>query len=319
MKRELRIASLAPAGTEMVYLLGADKHLCGISHNCDFPPAALSKPRLTRTFIDDSQPSEAIDAEVHRRLAEGKPLYEIELGLLESLAPTLVLAQSQCSVCAVDAQQAANLGFAGAEIFGLGANCLDEMLEECGRLADRIAAMGGAVDPLALARLSARCERPLRSSRLKRPRVLVIEWIAPLIVAGNWTPDLVERAGGESLLVLQGEPSPAVEWDDVCRVDPEVLIIAPCGFDLVRSLREAERLRAFPGWNELQAVKRERVFVSNGNGLFHRCGPRLVDTLEFLDAAIGGDEAELARFAGEAERWGQKTSASSSKDWTNWL
>lgn len=303
MKVSLRIASLAPAGTEMVYLLGAQQFLCGISHHCDFPLEALAKPRLTRTFLDDSLPSEAIDAQVHQRLRAGLPLYEIEQEVLQAIAPTLVLAQSQCNVCAVDAQQAANLDLPGAEIFALGANSLDEMLAECTRLAERLTSLGAEIDPLTLARLRSRCEKPQRAENAVRPRVLVIEWISPLIVAGNWTPELVERAGGASLLASPGEPSPLIEWDDVRQIDPEVLVIAPCGFDLARSLVEVEAMRALPGWNELQAVKQDRVFVSNGNGMFHRCGPRLVETLEFLRAAICGDAVELARFRGEAVRW----------------
>jgi iron complex transport system substrate-binding protein len=305
MNRELRIASLAPAGTEMICFLGARKYLSGISHTCDYPSAALGLPRLTRTLLDDSLPSDAIDTEVNRRLRDDLPLYEIEHEVLQALAPTLVLAQSQCSVCAVDAQQAADLHLPGAEIFGLSANSLDEMLDECVRLAERLTSLGAEIDPLALAQLRARCERPQHAENALRPKVLVIEWISPLIVAGNWTPDLVERAGGASLLASPGEPSPVIEWAEVRKVDPEVLVIAPCGFDLARSLVEAESMRALPGWNELQAVKQDRVFVSNGNGMFHRCGPRLVETLEFLRAAICGDEAELARFEGEAVRLGQ--------------
>ena len=305
MKPSVKIASLAPAGTEMVSLLGAQQYLCGISHNCDFPLEALAKPRLTRTFLDDSLPSETIDAQVHQRLRAGLPLYEIEQETLETLSPTLVLAQAQCSVCAVDAQQAANLGLDGAEIFALGANSLDEMLEECARLAERLSSLGAEIDPQAIARLRARCEWPLRTDNAVRPRVFVIEWISPLIVAGNWTPDLVERAGGVSLLASPSAPSPLIEWDDVRKVDPEVLVIAPCGFDLARSLVESESLRGLPGWDELQAVKQDRVFVSNGNGMFHRCGPRLVETLEFLDAALSGNDAKLDSFAGEAQRWRQ--------------
>lgn len=289
----------------MICFLGARKYLIGISHTCDNPSAVLGLPRLTRTLLDDSLPSDAIDAEVNRRLRDGLPLYEIEHEVLQALAPTLVLAQSQCSVCAVDAQQAADLHLPGAEIFGLSANSLDEMLEECVRLAERLTSLGAEIDPLALAQLRARCERQQHAENALRPKVLVIEWISPLIVAGNWTPDLVERAGGVSLLASPGEPSPLIEWDDVRKVDPEVLVIAPCGFDLARSLVESESMRALPGWSELQAVKQDRVFVSNGNGMFHRCGPRLVETLEFLRAAICGDEVELARFEGEAVRLGQ--------------
>lgn len=287
----------------MVCFLGAQSHLCGISHTCDFPPAALRLPRLTRTLIDDSLASDAIDAEVNRRLREGLPLYEIEVGELKSLSPTLILAQSQCSVCAVDARQAASLGVPGAEIFGLAANSLEEMLEECERLAKRLAALGATIDSQSMANLRARCDRPVQPVTHARPKVLVIEWISPLIAAGNWTPDLVERAGGKSLFAGTSEPSPVIGWDDVCRADPDYLFIAPCGFDLRRSMKEAEPLRTQPGWGQLQAVKQGRVFVSNGNGHFHRCGPRLVETIEFLAAAIAGDESKLMRFAGAAERW----------------
>lgn len=283
--------------------LGARRYLVGISHNCDHPQEALTLPRLTRTFIDDALPSDMINYEVSKKLRDGLPLYEIESSILRTLAPTLVLAQSQCSVCAVDAQQAANLGLPGAEVFGLRANSLDEMLVECEQLATRVIELGGEIDNLALERLRDRVERLQQYSTNVRPRVLVVEWVAPLIAAGNWTPDLVERAGGESLFASPGESSPVIEWAELCEADPDILVIAPCGFDLARSLLEAAPMRTFPGWNDLSAVRQNRVFVSNGNGMFHRCGPRLIDTVEFIAAAIGEDQSELARFAGSAKRW----------------
>jgi iron complex transport system substrate-binding protein len=305
MKREVRIASLAPAGTEMVYLLGAEAYLVGVSQVCDHPPAARKLPQLTRTLIDDAAPSDQIDAEVQRRLREGLPLYEIDIERLNSLAPTLILAQSQCSVCAVDVQQAEALQIPGASVFAHGAQSLEEMLGECERLADRLHDAGSLVDPSVIQRLRSRCEGPQGTNSNDRPRVLIIEWLEPLMSAGNWTPDLIERAGGESLLATFGHASPYIEWQNIIDADPDILIIAPCGFDLARTCVDAQSLRSLPGWSDLSAIKNRRAFLADGNGLFHRCGPRLADTLELLRAILNNDHQQIARFAGLAERWNE--------------
>jgi iron complex transport system substrate-binding protein len=298
----LRIASLAPAGTEVIYLLGADSHLVGVSHNCDYPPAARRLPQLTRTLINDAAPSEQIDTELRQRLRDRLPLYEIDVDRLKALAPTLILAQSQCSVCAVDVEQAAALQIPGASIFSLKAQSVDEMLDECERLATYLQHEGVSIDSGVLAKLRKRCAR--RQIRQDvRQRVLVLEWLSPLMSAGNWMPELIERAGGESQLATPGSSSPYIEWQKVIEVDPDILVIAPCGFDLARTRVDAHSLRSLPKWNDLRAVKNHRVYMADGNGLFHRCGPRLADSLELLRAILIRDESLIARFDGIVEPW----------------
>jgi iron complex transport system substrate-binding protein len=299
-----RIVSLAPAGTEMLYALGADSRLVGVSHACDFPYEARAKPSLTRSLIDDNLTSEQIDQQVRSRLEQGLPLFEIDIAQLEALRPTLVLAQSQCSVCAVDTDQVSRLRLPNVNVFAHGAQNLDEMLSEIERLASRLTALNSPFEKGAVNRLRLRAAALEDANRgACRPRVLVIEWLAPLMAAGNWTPDLVERAGGQSLLAGVGSKSPYIQWSEIAAADPDVIFIVPCGFDLDRTRRESNSLRELPHWHSLRAVRNGRVFLSEGNTMFHRCGPRLLETLEFLRAALNDDEKTLLRFSGVAERW----------------
>lgn len=286
----------------MVYLLDANKHLVGVSHTCDYPPAAKRLPQLTRTLINSSADSQKIDDEVKRRLAQGLPLYEIDVDLLRALSPTIILAQSQCSVCAVDVNQAAALQLPNSIVFPHDAQSLEEMMGECARLAECLQQQGVAINFAALEELRVRSVMPQTHYGVK-PRVLMIEWLDPLMSAGNWTPDLIERAGGVSLLAEKRSASPYIDWQRVLDADPDILIVAPCGFDLVRTRVDAKGLRELPGWSDLTAVKAHRVYLADGNGLFHSCGPRLIDSLDLLRAMVGQDETKMARFTGLAERW----------------
>ena len=283
-----RIVSLLSGATEILYALDLADHLAGISHECDYPPAALQKPRVTVSHIDDSLSSNQIDEQVRSNLKTRESLYGLNSQLLCELSPDLIITQAQCEVCAshyddVVAVVAANETLAEAEILALQPNCWKDDFQD-------MIAIGTAVDcrdkavhlvELLQGRLDRVAEILVRSS-VQRPRVVCIEWIEPLMVAGNWVPTLVELAGGINGVSAADLPSQYEKWSDVVSFDPEVIVVCPCGFDLSRSRQELHQLREVPGWQEMSAVRNQRVFVLDGNSYVNRSGPRLVETVEIL-------------------------------------
>jgi iron complex transport system substrate-binding protein len=288
MPRPPRIVSLLPAATEMICGAGLRDALVGVSHECNWPPGFEGLPRLTRSRIDCSADSGAIDEQVKALFAVGEPLYEVDVAQLAALEPTLIITQSQCDVCAVSyvsvAEAAASTpALAGCELLALNPRTLGEVIADV----ERIGAAAGALDSARAFADSLRCRVAAIAARTAgrtgpRPRVLVIEWIEPLMIAGNWTPELVALAGGAYGLASVGSHSPYVAWQAVIDFAPGVLFIAPCGFNLARSERESRRLADLPHWRDLPAVRDGQVHVVDGDAYFNRPGPRLVDSLELL-------------------------------------
>lgn len=308
-----RIASLLPGATEILFALGLGDRVVAVSHECDWPPQARALPRLTRTRIDSSLPSASIDDEVRRLLAAGESLYEVDRALLETLAPDLLITQAQCDVCAVKLAdvEAAVSGceiVGGTQIVALQPLSLAEILADIGRVA---AAAG--VEPAGVrvaAELQARLDRVAETvavvPRADRPRVAALEWLAPLMLGGNWMPELISRAGGISLVEKWGEASRYVEWEEIVAADPEVILVMPCGFDLQRAAREAESLRERKGWPELRAVKSGRVYLVDGNAWFNRAGPRSIESLEILAHLLHPDRMPVPRLTSDVlafARW----------------
>lgn len=282
----LRIASLLPSATEIVAALGAADELVARSHECDFPPGIECLPVLTEAKIDASGGS----AEIHKRMesavADALSVYRVHEDALRRLAPDVIVTQAQCEVCAVsedDVRRAlAAWDGGGASLVSLTAADLAGVYDDIARVAD---ALGRAeAGRAAVAALKARVEGiALDAAEAEwKPRVLVIEWMAPLMAGGNWMPELVALAGGESLLSAPGRHSPWIEWDDVIAADPDAIVIAPCGFDIARAMSDLDALTARPGWSELRALREGRVAIADGNAYFNRPGPRLVETLEIL-------------------------------------
>jgi iron complex transport system substrate-binding protein len=296
----MRIVSLLSSATEILFALGLGDQVVAISHECDYPPEAIKLPRATRSLVDSSRPSHEIDEQVKRLSAAGAALYEIDRALIRELAPDLIVTQAQCDVCAVRYQDVidfvkAEPRLARTNVVVLQPNSLDDVLNdivEVGRAAKvREATVAAYVERL-------RDRRLLMEAALGklpeeyRPRVAVVEWTEPLMMAGNWTPELVEVVGGKSVLAVAGEASGYVTWEELVRARPEVLIVAPCGFNLERSMVEARRLVELPGFQELPAVKQGRAFVVDGNAYLNRSGPRLFDSLEILAHLIWPDVFE---------------------------
>ena len=289
----LRVVSLLPAATEIAWALGLGNQLVGRSHECDWPEAVTALPALTRPRIDPAASSREIHEAVGRAVTEtpgsSMALFALDVEKLAALKPDVILTQATCDVCAVagdDVAEAVRLSGQSARIVELSATTL------AGLWAD-IFAVGAATGVPArarelVARLRARCgsvayrTRTLGRAGSPRPRVAVIEWLDPPMAAGNWVPELVWLAGGEDCLGRPGEHSYWIDWPEVAKADPDVVILSPCGFALDRITAEAatpavrERLAA------LRSVREGRLWAIDGHHLFNRPGPRLVDSLEVL-------------------------------------
>jgi iron complex transport system substrate-binding protein len=260
-----------------------------VSHECDFPPAAARLPKATRSIVDSSATSGQIDAAVQALAQSGAALYEVNMRLIVSLQPDLIVTQAQCDVCAVRLQDVLDLvsgnpALAGTQVLALNPSSLADILADIERLG---AAAGAAESARTYAdALADRIERVKRAiaavSASQRPRVVCLEWLDPLMTAGHWTPELIALAGGESGLAIAGERSAYVEPAAVERYDPEVLIVAPCGFDLPRIVREAQSLLGQAFWGRVAACRSGKIFAIDGSAYLNRGGPRIIDSLEIL-------------------------------------
>jgi iron complex transport system substrate-binding protein len=305
-----RIASLLPAATEILFALGLGDRVAAVSHECDWPPEARRLPRATFAHVDSSAASVAIDDEVRRRAEAGQPLYGIDEELLAAAAPGLIVTQAQCDVCAVRLADVERIvsrreELRGSEILPLHPASLGDVLADIARVG-RAAGVPEAADRLVASlrgRIAEVGRRTAALSAARRPRVACVEWIEPLMLAGNWMPELVELAGGRCELTPPGRQSAYIGWPDVAAYDPQVVVVAPCGFDLPRARSEAPRLFDLPGWGETSAARNGRTWCADGNAYFNRGGPRLVDTIELL-AAILHPDLFPAPSAARAERIG---------------
>lgn len=282
----MRIVSLLPSATEIVHAVGLGDQLVGVSHECDHPAAVRGLPRVTRSLLPAATATSAeIDAAVRDSVRKRQPLSALDADLLARLRPDLVVTQALCDVCAVaEGEVAAALaGLPGPpRVLSLEPHRLDDVL--AGMLA--VADAAGAADSgrMAVAALQRRIDAvAARSAAVAvRPRVMLLEWLDPPFTAGHWSPEIVRLAGGAEVLGSEGERSRTVAWDDVRGADPEVLVVACCGFDLDRTRQELPLLTGRPGFGDLACVRSGRVFLMDGSAFFSRPGPRLVDALEVL-------------------------------------
>lgn len=266
--------------------LGFGPYLVGRSHECDYPESVSALPVCTRAKLDAKADSAAIDKEVKTLVEKGLALYEIDLEKLKSLSPTHIITQAQCEVCAVsltEVEQAVQSSLPSQpKIVSLSPKKFADLWTDMFQVAEAL----GRVDeakPL-IKEFKMRCVGVIEKACVvkKRPKVACIEWLNPLMAAGNWVPEMVDLAGGIALFGVPGKHSPWINWSVIQEHDPEVLLIMPCGFDLKRTRSEMGALTSLPKWKDLQAVKKGKVFLIDGNSYFNRPGPRLVDSLEIL-------------------------------------
>jgi len=280
----LRIVSLLPAASEIVSALGLCDALVGRSHECDYPPELVDLPALTRSRVDSSLPSDRLDAEVRRVISEG-PIYSLDEEQLAALAPDVVVTQEACAVCAVSYEQVVDSlrrGACRAQVVCLRPSRLGDVIGDVRRVAEAcgVARRGESF----AAELSGRLAALAARVRPPRPRVAVLEWLAPPMLAGHWVPELIEAAGGMALGATPGEPSPYVAWDAVHALAPDAVVVAPCGFDLGRTLAEAQ-----PVASRLRSLA-PRILLMDGNAYMNRPGPRLVDAADAIAGWLrGGD------------------------------
>jgi iron complex transport system substrate-binding protein len=287
-----RIVSLLASGTELVAALGLGERLVGRSHECDHPAWVKRLPALSHPAFDIQGTSAEIDARVRQRLHAGLPLYEVDEAQLAALQPDIIITQTHCEVCAVSPADLAHGGGAKLErhqVVALATGTVEGILDGFTRVAEVLGAAdaGQALVAEIRARLAtvAAITRPL-----PRPRVACLEWIEPLFEMGNWGPEIVELAGGQSLLSAPGAHSTTLPFEALQKADPEIIVIAPCGFDLTRTLAELPALTSHPGWHELAAVRAGRAFAADGNFYFNRSGPMLFDTPEILAEMLHPDQ-----------------------------
>ena len=282
------IASLLPAATEVVCALGARDRLVLRSHECDEPAGVEEVPYVTEPKYTADGTSYEIDERIRAIVQEGLSIYRVDAEGLGRIAPDLVITQEQCEVCAVSTGEleAAMVEVLDPvpELLSLSPGDLDQALGDIVRIG---AAIGEREAGEALVHsMRSRMEEVSRAVAptpdAARPTVLVIEWMDPLMVAGNWIPELVQLAGGHPLIGRAGRHSPFVEWSEMRSTDPDVIVVIPCGFTLGRTRTEVDRLRDLPGWAELRAVRAGRVALADGHHFFNRPGPRLVESVEIL-------------------------------------
>ena len=282
-----RIIALLPGATEIVAALGAAHLLVAISHECDYPPAVVHLPRITASALDRDAASGDIDAAVRRRAAAGQPVFMLHAGDVVRLAPTVILTQSLCDVCAVsegDVRDISRLVSPAPAIGPLVGTTLDGVWDDITAVGAALGRPRQAAEVLAaIARRLQRVHETLVAARAPRPRVAVIEWLDPLFVAGHWTPDLVRRAGGIDVLASAGEHSARVDVERVRDARPDMVLFAACGFDVDRTAREGAALLARDEWAWARDVQ---AWALDGNALTSRPGPRLADAVEVMASLL---------------------------------
>ncbi|WP_049998234.1 cobalamin-binding protein [Halococcus sediminicola] len=288
----MRVVSLLPSATEIVAAL--DIEPVGVSHECDYPSWVADKPAVNRSRVDPTASSGEIDEQVLDAEDSGG-VYAIELDTLARLDPDLVVSQGICEVCAVDAvavrKAVDELGL-DCEVLTTDPHSIEDVFEDIHRIGT---ATGTEERAAALvADLEARVRAVERTAKTadERPRVAVLDWTSPVMVAGHWIPEMVEMAGGSYGIADHGAASRPVEWEAIREYDPEILVVAPCGFDLDQTTENLADLTARPGWDELTAVQEGRAYAIDGHQYVNRPGTRLVDSLEHLAGVIHPDAFE---------------------------
>jgi iron complex transport system substrate-binding protein len=282
----MRIVSLLPSATEIVCELGLADQLVGVSHECDYPDSIRGIPIVTRSKLPSDLSSFQIDQIVRQDFQAQASLFSLRLDLLSELAPDLIVTQSLCEVCAVadfEIERALKQWVYKPKVLNLSPRNLREMF-------DSIQAVGLATGTPqrateAIDQLQRRVQRVVDSCKgiePMRPDAVILEWLDPLFSAGHWNPELIDLAGGRECIGHSGSKSESISWERLVDANPDVLLIACCGYTIPKTLQDLPSLQGRPGFQELRAVRNHRVFIADGNAYFNRPGPRLVDTLEMI-------------------------------------
>jgi iron complex transport system substrate-binding protein len=287
-----RVVSLIASATEIVSALGRGDWLVGRSHECDYPADVLCLPALTAPKFKVEGSSADIDARVREIVSRGLSVYQVDGEALRALRPDVIVTQDHCEVCAVSLSdvEAATCTWTGrpVEIVSLRPDSLADVYADIARVARALDAEAAGQAVLARMRGRFRELQELTATQPK-PRVAFIEWVEPLMAGGNWMPELIDTAGGHNLFGEAGKHSGWMEWTDVVAADPDIIVVAPCGYGLARCREELPLLQVKPGWASIKAVRNGRVYFADGNAYFNRPGPRLADSAEMLLEIIHPD------------------------------
>ena len=286
----MRICSFLPSATEIVYLLGLGDSLNGVSHECDFPSDALGKPKVVRSRIDPTNLNRGeIDALVTEMMSRGENIYEVDERALAGARPDLVITQQLCEVCAVsfeDVRRAAERLDPPPGILSLDPHGIEDVLGDILRVGSLVGRESSAHHVAFNLRARIDVARRTTANREHSPTVACIEWMDPIICAGHWIPEMVEIAGGKDVLASPGAPSRRLDMRTLRDVDPDVLILMPCGMNVSQARAEFDALSNLEEWRELSAFKNGRTHIVDSGALFSRSGPRLVDGLELMARII---------------------------------
>ncbi len=287
----MKIVSLLPSATEIVCCAGFASNLVGLSHECDFPESIGHLPRLTRSRVNAKASSSEIHRTVEELIRNSISVYDLDVDLLKELNPDFIVTQDICDVCAIPFHQVEEACKtylnAEAKIISLKPRRLGDIWQDVARVAETL----GAPDNYAefqrdVDRRIQSIRDKIESSRPKTKKVLTIEWINPVMVGGMWVPEMIEIAGGETLLAAPGENAPMADFQQLSEIDPEVVVIKPCGFKLDQLLSEMDALKRAVPWEQWTAYQTRQVYLVDGNSYFNRPGPRIMDSLEILAACI---------------------------------
>jgi iron complex transport system substrate-binding protein len=279
----MRIVSLVPSATELLFALGLGAELVAVTHECDYPPPAQELPKVTRDVLPAGLDAAAIDAAVKERTLAGESIYELDADALHHLQPDLIVTQALCSVCAVsydDVRAIAEEIPSRPQVISLDPHTVGEVLGDARTLAQATDRTDAAVELVQAA--AARIDRVRVAVKdARRPRVAALEWLDPPFAAGHWTPQLIQFAGGEDVLGFPGENSEQRRWEEIAAAQPDIVIVMPCGYDAGIAHREAEMNR-----DKLAALGAGQVVAVNASAYFSRPGPRIVDGLELLASIL---------------------------------
>ena len=287
----MRIVSLVPHATELLFALGLGEDVVGVTHECDYPELAREIQPVTHDVLPANLSAAEIDAAVRERSERGESIYELDEELVRELEPDLIVTQALCHVCAVshDEVQALAATLPGPpRVISLDPRTYGETLADVRTIAQATDCRDAALDLIARTARRADIVR-LAVRDVQRPRVAALEWLDPVFVAGHWTPQLIEMAGGEDMLGLAGEPSEQSTWELVAAARPDTVVVMPCGYDAARGVVEAEEHA-----ERLRAVGAQRVVAVDASSYFSRPGPRLIDGLELLAHILHPDRVPTA-------------------------
>src|ERR1700723_1307493 len=289
----MQICSFLPSATEILYALGLGNSIAGVTFECDFPPEAARKTVVVNTNLACELTSAEIDRDVNQYSSHGEGLYRVDIRKLEAIKPDLIVTQELRDVCAISTAYVAKAVYqlsSKPQVLSLTPHALGDMLDDVLRV-------GEATDRDAEARtlvssLRERIARVGEMTKLQRPTVVCLEWLSPPFNGGHWIPEMIDLAGGADPLGRLGKDSYRMEWDQVLNVNPDVVLVMPCGHNLERSVREYQATQFPEGWKQVKAVRNGRVYAVNASAYFSRPGPRLVAGLEIMYSLLQKDQPE---------------------------